>query len=303
MALEKSEIVSVISRWDRELFTEKHITLCSSATTGSLAILNYLKTMQGIETIAFETPSYFASVRQAELLGFNVHLLPTFYENSFHASLEQIKCLPGKKALWITQPRYGLGSNNCIGYLEAQLNCLSSSDRLIIDEATEQIEPSPLRRVSPINDQRIMKIRNPFKSIGVNGPRIAVLIHSSKATDALRLCREQVQGSIDVFSLRFASQIFADPNRYFGLLRATNKFVIDSYNSLAVRALGSTLTVLPFENGYIGSVAIDIQKSEDSYTQKREKLLAYCGENRMPVILGANMRFAIDPEREYVRIN
>ena len=124
---EKPIIVDAFSAWDDIQYGYDDITLCSSATSASFILLSYIKSILGINDIYFETPCYFASLKQAELLEFNINLIPTYSDSSFEAEyfFEHKK---RKKIIWITQPRYGLGTNQNIKKFESLLEKCGKKD-------------------------------------------------------------------------------------------------------------------------------------------------------------------------------
>ena len=303
LGTEKEVIAATLSLWDETSYNIENLTLCSSATTASLAILTLIRSTLPARRIYFETPSYFASIQQAEYLGANVELVPTYTQENFYADRAFWVKAQSPKVIWITQPRFGIGENYDPNKLSNILSNLADDDLLIIDEATEQIVPSPLRAASPEADRRILKIRSPFKGMGINGPRFCVVLHHDTLAKPLRLCREQMQGAIDRFSLNFAVEQMASAKTFFGMLASANDQVTKLRRKLSVRAIGHPIEPSNLENGYIGSVAVQYSNQDRPYVANREALLRHCAQHNMPVILGANLRFAIDHEREFIRLN
>ncbi len=303
LSSEKAIVTDAISRWDEQPYGADNLTFCSSATTGSLAVLAYIKGELGIDRVLFETPSYFASVKQAQYLSFETILLPTYIGEGFQSPLNELFSYSSPKAIWLTQPRYGIGQNYDIARVQDILARLSPKDVVVIDEATEQMFPSHLSEVSVLDDPRIFKIRSPFKGLGINGPRLSILAHHARHTQKLRIARENTQGSIDAFSLGFATELFSKSDYFFDLLRVANSQIQKLHQSLQTQCLGTTLELSSMQNGYIGSVGVDLGTSSLPYFRKRERLLQFCARERMPVILGATMNFAIDPRLEFVRLS
>ncbi len=299
---EKTVIVGALGHWDGQTYINDDLSLCSSATSASFATLVYLRHMCGFENIVFETPCYFASYKQALYLSFNVCLAPTYFDSAFNMNLEYVatEC---PKIVWITQPRFGLGANYDVDHLDAVLQRMGKHDVLVIDEATEQLTPPHLAAYNCARDLRIIKIRSPFKGMGINGPRISAIIHGEHRRRQLQLVREQVQGSIDTFSLDFAVKILSDPVRFFAMLRTANRQILNLHEKLSVRCIGTRVTMSLMQNGYIGSASVAYDAMDKSYVQRRERLLQHCAQHGMPVIVGANMYFAIDPLREFVRFS
>lgn len=302
LKLEKPLIVDTISKWDETLYNYDDMTICSSTTSGSIILLAYLKEVFKIENIFFETPCYFASLKQAELLNFNVTMLPTYFKNDFTIDVEAFKDTK-RKIIWLTQPRYGLGSNYDVNVLKEILSICGKNDFIIIDEATEQLFPSHLSEYNFQYDERIIKLRTPFKGIGINGPRLSMIIHGSLHRKRIQNTLEEIQGAMDVFSLDFANKVFSDQDKYFAMLGAANNQVKNTYNKLLPRTIGSKLTLSEINNGYIASVFMTYENNSFGYAKRREKLLQYCAENNMPIILGSTLCFAKDRDREQIRLN
>ena len=298
---EKPILISAFSDWDTCEYSYDDITVCSSATTASLIILAHLKDNFDINTVFFESPCYFASLKQAQLLGLNAKRIPTYYEKLFEVDCNFLRSEDSPKVFWITQPRFGLGSNQIKKQLTNYLDNLSKRDFLVIDEATEQLYPSHLKKFNHFLDNRIIKIRSPFKPIGINGPRLSTVIHGDKHRKRIQNTLEQVQGAIDTFSLSFTKEVLENGKLKY-MLSSANQQVVRTYKKIRSFCLGTNLSPSNMENGYIGSVAVDL-KGSTKYLKSREKLLSFCAHNGMPVILGATLNFAKDNHREFVRLS
>lgn len=299
---EKPTLVNLLSRWDLTNYTFEDITICSSATAASLIVLSYLKYEKGVNRVYFETPCYFGSYNQSAYLQIESNLVPTFFENDFEMNLEtDFGNQP--KVFWITQPRFGMGKNYNTDTITSLVKKLKKNDFLVVDEATEQLFPSHLKEYNFQNDPRIIKIRSPFKGMGINGPRLSCIIHGQEARKPIQNILENIQGSIDTFSLQFAHELFSDQEKYVSMLNTANQQVIQLFNKLKVWTAASFIAPLHLDNGYIGAIGLTYQDLSHGYRKRREELLKYCALNRMPVILGSNLKFAKDEKREFIRIN
>lgn len=299
----KNRILDFLNVWDEIDYTYDAVTLCSSVTSGSLVVLACLKNL-GVEEILFETPAYFASIDQAEKLGLKVSLLPTYEKDAFLINENHIlNCLSMKKAVWVTQPRFALGTNQSKKELKKVLNALRPDDYLIIDEATEQYFPSYLNEFNFRKHKNIIKLRSFFKGMGINGPRIAFISHAEELRNIFEIEIEKMQGSLDYFSLNFLFDLLSDIEKFKTMLRIANKQVLENYKTVNLIAMGSLVTPTKIENGYIGSASIDISHLGMKYLKSREYLLKFCNENHVPVIIGASMKFAIQEEKEFIRLN
>jgi hypothetical protein len=100
---EKSIVKNLLDQWDSTEYHVDNFTLCHSATISSLVVLSVLS-KKGIKTIFFETPCYYATLYQAEDLGLNVILIPSYYEQNFSIDIRpEILKQYGPYAIWLTQ--------------------------------------------------------------------------------------------------------------------------------------------------------------------------------------------------------
>jgi histidinol-phosphate/aromatic aminotransferase/cobyric acid decarboxylase-like protein len=302
MASEKPQLVEAFSKWDEQNYQYDEITICSSATSASLIILAYLKNTYGTSHVYFETPCYFASLSQAEMLGYKVERLATHLEDGFLLNSTQIPH-SGPKVLWLTQPRYGLGQHQEKRLLEEYLKTLGKNDFIVLDEAADNTYPTWLSDFNFSRDPRILKIRSPFKGVGINGPRISAILHASQYRKSIEIHLEKLQGSIDVNSLEFGLKVMGNEQLYRSLLENSNEQILKVNKKLHVQSLGSGLILSEMQSGYIGSVAVPYEDPSNRTYQKREGLLAFCAEHRMPVILGANLNFATNAAYEFIRLS
>ncbi|MCP4115740.1 MAG: aminotransferase class I/II-fold pyridoxal phosphate-dependent enzyme [Desulfobacteraceae bacterium] len=299
----KDRIIKLVEKWDNFDFCYDSITLCNSVTSGSLVILSSLKLL-GVEEIFFETPAYFASIEQAEKLGFKTTLLPTYSHNDFKMDVKLIENSSSRrKAVWITQPKFALGSNQKKADIEEILNSIRKEDFLVIDEATEQFFPSVLNEFNCKKHKNVIKVRSFFKGMGINGPRISFIIHSKELRDIFRIEIEKMQGSIDYFSLNFLFKIASDVDRFELMLKVANEQVVGNFKTIEKISVGTLVTPSKLINGYIGSVQIDLSHLKMKHLKARETFLKFCHKNKLPVIIGSNMNFAIEEQKEFVRLN
>ncbi len=270
----------------------------------NLLVLSTLK-FAGIEKIIFETPTYFGTRLQAELLGLSVVRVPCYYEGGFDAGLATFRAEILRNhpcALWITQPRFGIGTNQPITRLRELANLLGPKDAFVIDEAAEQTFPSISASLGPV-DCAVIRARGLLKGIGLNGLRMSVVLHPPQWRERFTDILEVVGASLDRFSLTNAVEIARQPNLFRSMLAHANAQVLRGRKKIEIMSLGSWAEPTPLENSYIGSILLNLSNLPGSYLEKRRALLSYCRDRRMPVILGASIGFAFDHNREAVRIN
>ncbi len=294
----KNKLLPLFSEWDDISLLPENITLCHSATVGSAITLAFLKA-KGIKNVILETPNYFATYYQAEILGLNIVRIPTYHEQGYwlNISKEIIKCY-SPCAIFLTQPRTALGINQETTDLLKLSAMLNPNDFIIIDEATEQMFPSKLYDFNFNNFENVIKIRSVFKGMGVNGVRIAYIIHHTRHRALIAEEMEVMQGALDIHSLKMAIEIAADIPRFKQLLYIANSQVIDLRKKAQNHIIGSNCHLSQITNGYIGSVAVRLSGENE----KRE-FVEYCARKKMPIIIGSSMGFPKHNELEFVRLN
>lgn len=301
---EKEVFINCVNQWDLQTFDYNEITICSSVTTASLITLMFLQS-QNINNIFFETPAYFACIGQAKSLKMNVFLLPTYIENQFQITEQFINSFGSysfPKAIWLTQPRFGLGINQLTEKLLSIIKLLKKVDFIIIDEATEQLFPTLIREINFSCFKNVIKLRSFFKSSGLNGPRVSFILHHKDYRENMQNYLEIAQGAIDCFSLEFAKRHLQNISFFKSLLKAANTYVNNLREKVELYSRGTGIIPIPLVNGYIGSIAISLS-SEKNYYRQREELLTHCAKYKVPVILGSTMKFSKDTSHEYIRMN
>jgi hypothetical protein len=194
-----------------------------------------------------------------------------------------------------------LGFDQDKGVVEKLLGELSPKDYLVVDEATEQRCPSLLSSLA--DDARVLRVRGLLKPFGLNGLRLACVLHST----VLRVCLENAQdvlgASLDLYSLQMAAELSRKKDLFFKMLAVANTQVTELRRKAEFLALGSGIKLSHLVNGYIGSLFVPFEGGRRKYKGNRTKLLEYCRSQRMPVILGSSMLYAFDPDWEQIRLN
>jgi histidinol-phosphate/aromatic aminotransferase/cobyric acid decarboxylase-like protein len=300
----KERIALLLQSWDGYHIQPNEFTLCPSVAAASLITLATLKQL-GVRRVIFETPSYFGSIDQASHLGLDCGLVPTYRRNGY--SLPPLNPWIREEsniAIWITQPRASLGFNQPLEFIETLLRHLPPTSYLVIDEATDQTFPTHLGAFAGAYARsNLIRLRSFTKGIGLNGLRLAAILHSLSLQTAIAQCLEFIGGSIDAHSLTAVYELAADITRFEAMLRAANSQV----NALRVRVerlvLGSPININRLTNGYIGSMVADLTELGDTHQQRRVRLLEGCRRVRTPIMLGASSYMAIDPPTEAIRLN
>ncbi len=300
----KEAILTLLSAWEGLRLLPEQVTLCPSVSCANLALLCAMK-RRGLTRVLFETPAYFATVEQAKMLGFEVVRIASTREEGFDASLDLF--IDGARqakhaAVWLTQPRFGIGTDQPLERILALGEALGRDHLLVLDEAGEQHHPSTLSGLQGLECD-IVRTRGLLKGIGLNGLRISLILHPRHWRDDFERVLETAGGSIDRYSLMSAASLGAAPSLLPSLLAAANRQVCRLRRQLEVQLLGGWATPTPLANSYIGTVILDLSGLPGGYGQQRVALLEECQALRMPVVLRASIGFAFDPTWEGVRVN
>jgi Aminotransferase class I and II len=301
---EKSAVLHLLSAWEQSSIEWDEATLCPSVSTANLVVLGALRE-HGIDTLIFETPAYYATLAQARLLGFRVLRIPTFKQSGFEtdpaallkATNENPAC-----AIWLTQPRFGIGTNQNLEKIRKVAAALPNRTILVFDEAAEQLFPSLLSGLGPTACD-VIRVRGILKGAGLNGLRLSVIMHLKHWRESMEGLLETAGASLDRFSLANGADIARIPELLPRMLAAANAQVVRLRKSLSVLLVGSWAEATPLENAYIGSILLDFRSLPGTYQAKQTAFLEYCREARLPVVLRASVGFAYDPSWEAVRIN
>ena len=299
----KERIQPLLSAWEATDVFPNEFTICPSGACASLVALATVKSL-GIRHVVFETPAYFGSIEQAIELGLSVELVPTFRRTDY--MLPDVKRLLGTSdtALWLTQPRASLGFDQSQDLVIRILQTLRHTQFLIVDEVTDQTFPAHLSRLVHAGaSTNVIRLRSFTKPMGINGIRLAAILHSATLRPAIVGCLEAFGGSLEIHSLRLVGTLAEDITRFRHLLRIAN----DQVNKLRVTAerlaTGTPISVNHLVNGYIGSMIVDLRVLGSTHEERRARLLAGCRAKRTPVMLGSTFYMAKDPPTEAIRLN
>ena len=212
---DKTRLLELLSKWEGVEMSDDNVTLSPSVSAASLMVLATLKTLN-VSSLLFETPCYFATADQAEYLQFHRHFIPTYLQDNFRADgILDILAENDHIAVWITQPRASLGLNQDRERLWKILTRLGRNSYLVIDEATDQSFPAVLGSLrSHPNSSRLIKLKNFSKPMGLNGLRIACILHAPSLRSTLIPQIETFGGSIDLHSLKTAANLAGDVERF-----------------------------------------------------------------------------------------
>ena len=299
----KDSISKLLTAWDNYKYPSDEYTLCSSVTLGSLIVLSVFA-KRNIRNVFFETPAYYASINQAKSLGMNYFTIPTYRDQNFdlNINIEEIK-KAGPCIIWITQPRMSLGLNQNPEAISELYSRLPENSYIVIDEAAEQLFPSRLSSLTVEKYPRIIKIRNIYKGLGINGIRLSFISHARSFQAEIQRDLENFQGAVDYFSLLNAADFGTNIERFKLMMTIANEQTTSLRKNISRVFENEFISFSKLENGYVSSVCVDLSKFEYGYRTNRENLLKYCFNHGIPIILGATMKFAYHEQREFIRLN
>lgn len=298
----KERILELLRLWEKRKVQWQEVTLYNSASTATAAVLVALKRL-GVRTILFETPAYSVTINQAKHYSYKVILSPTYFRDGFALGDPAFPKTAHPIVLWLTQPRMSLGFNQDISSIEKLRTRLSPNDFLVIDEATEQSHPSILHELQRGSGASVLRIRGILKPMGLNGLRLACVLHDVKLREPLENAQSVIGASLDLYSLQVAADLAERNPVFFEMLSVAHSQVTKLRKRAEFLSLGSCLRVSHLVNGYMGSIFVPFSGGRERYRRNRERLLLHCRSHRMPVILGASMLYAFDPDWEQIRVN
>jgi DNA-binding transcriptional MocR family regulator len=308
LSAHRDAILSLLAAWEDRDVSSEEVTICPSGTIASLAILSVLKG-KGVRHIRFETPAFFASIEQARSIGMEVDLIATYRRELFRTPFAEIEASSEwqnrRHAVWFTQPRAALGFNQPIDEIGRLTDSLDQrSQFVVVDEVTDQLFParlSILHRDAP--RPNLIRIRSFTKGMGLNGVRLSAVLHPPELRKAFIEAIDALGGSVDAYSLATIAELAKDQQRFRRMLAAANRQVTELRIRAARAAAGSPVEVNKLENGYIGSMSVDLSSLGADYGAQRERFLEECVKARTPVVLAASYKMALDPPNELIRLN
>jgi histidinol-phosphate/aromatic aminotransferase/cobyric acid decarboxylase-like protein len=221
----KENVLELLALWEKRRVRWQEVTLYNSASTATAAVLVALKRL-GVRTILFETPAYSVTVNQAKHGSYKIVLCPTYFRDGFALSDPTFPKSAHPIALWLTQPRMSLGFNQDLAAIEKLRTRLSADDFLVIDEATEQSYPAILHELrSDSAAASVLRIRGILKPMGLNGLRLACVLHDAKLRESLENAQSVIGASLDLYSLQVASDLAERHPIFFDMLSVAHSQV------------------------------------------------------------------------------
>lgn len=301
---QREPIRQLLSAWEGSSLQPERFTVCPSGALASFVTLCVLK-WKGVKRVIFETPSYYGTIEQADELGLEVDLLPTYRRDGYELpSLTNCFADSSPVALWLTQPRASLGFDQSIKTVEGILHCAGREHFVVIDEVTDQSYPAHLGRLPvPLQETNLIRIRSFTKGMGLNGFRLSAVLHPSTLRTSFIGAVELFGGTLDAYSLLSIQDLSTNLERFKTMLSVANRQVNDLRRRAEAMTLGSACSINHLVNGYIGSMVVNLESLGRSHARRRAAFLAGCRDLRTPVILGSSFYLAKDPPSEGIRLN
>lgn len=283
-------------------------SICPSVSTGLLATLLTLKQF-GVKTIYFETPAFFAAVQQANSIGLEVIFLPTRVEEEFCIHTEIVDELERSmklrnSAIMLTNPKYGTGTNQSKTLIKHLLSIDQENFFVIIDEAASHLDSiAPLDEASHHN---LIKVRSISKNIGLNGLKIAFIVHSARLRNQFIEILETISGNIDVFSWHCLVKFSKTPALLNDMVAGAKDFIHNNVELFNRYSDTSKVIIPPITNGYIGVVGIEVpagDRNKECFINYRNNILHKAQQLKSPIILGSSLHFPYTYEIEWIRIS
>jgi hypothetical protein len=236
-------------------------------------------------------------------------MVPTYRRDGYRleASAAVRKAQKMPLALWLTQPRFALGINQSLDHLRSILRRLHDiGSYVVIDEVMDQSFPAHLAALGAMSEGpglSLIRIRSFVKAVGLNGVRLAVIMHPATLRRPIVNALEMLGGAVDVHSLASVASLADDVPRYKTMLATANRQVTRLWVQAERLVRGTPLSINPLVNGYIGSMVADVTPFGKTTEERRTGLLEGCRSVRTPIVLGASFYVAIDPPTETVRLN
>jgi len=306
LASDKKVIAAALALVESRSISNDDFTLCPSVSYGLFCVMLALR-RRGVPTVVAELPAYFASVEQADSLGFRTLLWPTLPAEGYAmtaADMVDIRSrVQGPLALLVTQPKYGMGYLRPAEDFLQLRGALMPGDFLIVDEAADQSVPAALGQIEAHGEVTLLRVRGLTKGLGLNSARLAAIFHPPELRETFGWIVDYAGGTLDSASLKLAKSFMHMPANYPDLLQAARSYVRSQKNLLQSLLAGSGIALSPLESGYIGTAHIPLQVSPGGFETARQKFLSVCKGHRVPIVRGSSMYFPYDGKSEIVRIN
>ncbi len=299
--LAKKKISNLLLELDSIDIHEQEISITPSITSSSFITIKVLQEL-GVKKIWVETPCYYATLFQAQLLGMKIEYIPSYINNNFNWEVPEIK---KNEAIWITQPRISITKDQNKALLK-KLFSLSKIKQffIVIDEATELNTPSLISQLSDDTHKNIIRLRSVYKPLSINGSRIAYIIHCEDFKQIFQKWVWTFHGGIDVFSINSIPSGISEINQYKNLLSATKYKAKKAFSLLKTNFIGSDFKLIDYENGYTTCLVIKLKNSKHkTFETERKKLILKLEKSGIIPTLGPSMYFAHDFIHEYIRLN
>ncbi len=300
----KARLIPALEILESDEIEPNDFTLIPSATSGIAIVLAYLKE-QGVKELFVEAPTYYAVMDAAGRLGIACNFVAPLESESEQVTsdlkrLEDILSRPGV-CLWLHQPRYALGCDLNRNHLEALSARAVDGRFLVLDEANDDTVPSLARTLH--RKSNVLRLRSLTKVFGLNGVRIALLLHPAGARDKIVDIMWSVGGALDWFSVSVAESVAVPKNLYADMLRQMHERLLPQRRLTIACLRDIPVRLLPGETGFLGSIRLDWRSLAGTEQEKRSRLIHHMAARRIPVMLGAHVYMPKQIGFEHIRLN
>lgn len=301
----KAQILPALEILDGHALDAEGVMLLPSTTVAINIILGILKSA-GTRSLVVEAPAYYAVMDAAQRIGLPYELIAPIQcpDGSFATDLPTLVARLEEKnvCLWLHQPRYAVGDDLSPELVNNLLACTGDSCFLVVDEANDDTTPSVLGGIG-INAPNFFRLRSLSKPIGLNGVRLAMLLHPPQWRDRIVDTMWSTGGALDWFSVSFAKSLASPPRLYADLLAQTREKLNAQRHLVAVALSGAPMHLLPGRTGSLGVIRLDWRGRRGREEYKREALIRHLADNGIPAMLGAHCFFPKAIGFEHMRVN
>ena len=301
----KAKILPALEILDGEALDAEGVMLLPSTTIAINIILSVMKSA-GVRSIVVEAPAYYAVMDAAQRIGLPYELMAPIQcpDGSLATDLPALVSRLEEKnvCLWLHQPRYAVGDDLSPELVNDLLVRAGDSCFLVVDEANDDTTPSILGGIGK-SASNFFRLRSLSKPIGLNGVRLAMLLHQPQWRDRIVDTMWSAGGALDWFSVSFAKSLTSPPRLYADLLAQTREKLNAQRQLVAVALSGAPMHLLPGRTGSLGAIRLDWRKLRGSEEDRREALIRHLADKGVPAMLGAHCFFPKTIGFEHVRVN
>ena len=300
----KEQLVPALKILEGKTLHNENFTLLPSTTSGIGIVLAFLK-QQKIKYLIIEGPAYFAVIEAAKRLGIACKLVaPVFCDNG--RATTNTRCLLQHMdnphvCVWIHQPHFSLGSDLSRNDIDKLIAKAQGKRYLVIDEANDNTVPSLMAGIHEIAN--VFRIRSLTKVLGLNGVRLALLLHPCGVRNQITEIMWSVEAALDWFSVSIAKSLTSPPFLYTDMIRQIRQRLLSQRELINAILVVKEIKLLPGKTGFLNCLQIDWRSIDGTESDKRKCLIKHLTHNRVPAMLGSHIYMPKLHGFEHIRIN